>query len=176
MPVLLWSANLPNPPLNNNLSLLPLRNGMKWSCWNRYPDYCELSLFDSMLCVFNMCVPWRRRCCLVWYLHNGLWILLVMLVLTAFKVFSPSFLSHAGWVLLYSITARYMQSHVSSWANRVDSLRKCSCMDALNMVETESSAGSSLPSSLQTFFFCLFLLLCREAINQRDGMAWYWIS
>jgi len=28
------------------LSLLPLRNGMKWSCWNRYPHYCSpLSLY-----------------------------------------------------------------------------------------------------------------------------------
>ena len=48
-------------PLNNNLNRLPLRNNMKWSCWNRYPHYCStLSLYwcrYSTLCyVYLMCV------------------------------------------------------------------------------------------------------------------------
>jgi len=50
-----------------------------------------VSLSDSILYICKVYVSWRRRCCLVWYLRGGLWVLLVMLDFAAFKAEASSF-------------------------------------------------------------------------------------
>ena len=51
-----------------------------------------VSLLDSMLCTFDVCVSWRCRCCLVWYLRGGQWVLLVVVDFAAFEALLKLFL------------------------------------------------------------------------------------